>query len=288
MDRTEQLVDIGDTALNVATVGDDASYPVIVLHGGPGLDHHEFGTYLDPLASRGYRLLLVDQRGNGRSAPSDPSTWTLERMAKDVGGLARALDLGSCAVLGHSYGAFVALQHAVDFPGEAAQTIVSGGVPSSRFLDDVEANLAAFEPLHLREQAAASWARESEVRTAREFAALMHDQLPFHFAHPEDPRIAEYERESAATVYSPDILRVFAQTGYGGIDVEGRLGTIPQPVLILAGRHDRTCGIDAAEVMADRIPDAELVVFEESGHMMFVEEQTKFLHAVEFFLRRTA
>ena len=176
----------------------------------------------------------------------------------------------------------------MDRPGEAAQTIVSGGVPSSRFLVSVESNLAAFEPVRLRERVAASWARESEVRTARQLAAVMHDQMPFHFGDPEDPRIAEYERESAGTVYSPDILRVFAQTSYGGIDVEERLATIPQPVLILAGRHDRTCGLDAAEVMADRIPDAELVVFEESGHMMFVEEQTKFLHAVEFFLRRTA
>ena len=58
---------------------------------GPGLDHHEFGDYLDPLTERGIRLLLVDQRSCGRSERPSPQTWTLERYAQDVVMLARAL-----------------------------------------------------------------------------------------------------------------------------------------------------------------------------------------------------
>ena len=54
---------------------------------------------------------LVDQRGQGRSDPAPERTWTLERMAQDVIMLARALGLRRYAVLGHSYGAFVALQN---------------------------------------------------------------------------------------------------------------------------------------------------------------------------------
>jgi hypothetical protein len=46
-------VDIGDTALFVVEVGEPAGHPMVVLHGGPGIDHHEFGDYLDPLADRG-------------------------------------------------------------------------------------------------------------------------------------------------------------------------------------------------------------------------------------------
>src|SRR5437899_3729282 len=104
---TGRLVDIGDTRLHVVERG--AGYPVILLHGGPGLDHHEFADYLDPLTDE-HRLLLVDQRAQGRSAPADPATWTLGQMAADVVSLARALELPSYAVLGHSFGAFVALQ----------------------------------------------------------------------------------------------------------------------------------------------------------------------------------
>ena len=156
MSADGELVRIDDTSLFVVERG--SGYPVIVLHGGPGLDHHEFADYLDPLTDE-FRLLLVDQRANGRSERPPESTWTLERMAQDVIMLARAMHLDRYAVLGHSYGAFVALQNAVDYPGMAAQTIVSGGIPSMKFLAAVEANLNAFEPVALREQVIASWAR---------------------------------------------------------------------------------------------------------------------------------
>jgi proline iminopeptidase len=282
-----QLVDIGDTRLFVVDVGDADADPLLVLHGGPGVDHHMFADYLDPLTERGIRLLLVDHRANGRSDRPDPSTWTLPQMAADVGSLAAALGLARYSVLGHSFGAFVTLQHAVDFPGAASRSIVSGGLPSARFLSKVDENLAAFEPVELRDQVTASWAKEASVDSQAAFAELMHEQWPFHFRDPLDPRIEEAERRMAGTVYSPECLRAFASNDYGAIEVEDRLGTITQPVLLLAGRYDRTCVLEAHEAMAAAIPDAELVVFDESGHMTYVEENAKYLDAVEAFLRRT-
>jgi proline iminopeptidase len=281
-----RMVDIGDTALFVVERG-RGEYPIVMLHGGPGDDHHEFGDYLDPLGDR-CRLLLVDQRGQGRSAASDERTWSLSQMAADVVLLAKSLGLERYAVLGHSYGAFVALQNAVDFPGQASLTIVSAGVPSLRFLEQVDRNLETFEPVELREQVAASWSRETEIETEEEFAELMHDQLPFHFADPRDPRIGEYERRAEGAKFSPRVLRTFAAAGYGAIDLEDRLGEIEHPVLVLAGRHDRTCPVEAAEVMAHGIPNAELVVFEHSAHMMFVEEPALYVAVVREFLTHHA
>ncbi len=60
-------VRIDDCSLWVAGRGPEDGFPLIVLHGGPGLDHHEFGDYLDPVCDDGVRLLLVDQRAQGRS-----------------------------------------------------------------------------------------------------------------------------------------------------------------------------------------------------------------------------
>lgn len=281
-----QHVRIDDTSLWVVRRGPDDGYPVIVLHGGPGLDHHMFGDYLDPLAER-FRLLLVDQRAQGRSEQAPQHTWTLERMAQDVIMLARTLGLERYAVLGHSYGAFVALQNAVDFPGMAAQTIVSSGVPSARYLDAVERNLAAFEPVSLREQVTASWDREAEATTQEDVASLLHDQLPFQFGDPLDSLIEVYERRSAGAVFAPDVLRHFASSDYGGIEVEDRLGDIASPVLVLAGRFDRTCVVEAAEAMGQAIPRNQLHVFERSGHMTFVEQNEDYLRVVGDFLAAT-
>jgi proline iminopeptidase len=277
-----RLVRIDDTALWVEERGE--GLPLLILHGGPGLDHHEFADYLDPLTDRGIRLVFIDIRACGRSEPCPSSTWTLERHAQDVIMLARAMRLDRYAVFGHSYGAFVALQNAVDYPGIAVKTIVSGGLASMRWLERVEENLLRFEPESLRAQVAASWAREPDVQTRDEFATLMRDQFPFHFADPEDPRIEDYLERTSATIYAPDVLRHFAVAGYGGIEVEDRLRDIASPVLVLAGRYDRTCVVEGAEAMAAAIPGAQLEIFEDSGHMMFVEEQERFLDVVARFL----
>lgn len=282
------LVDVADTRLFVEQRGSASGFPLIVLHGGPGLDHHMYGNYLDPLTSDArYRLLLVDQRGQGMSdRESDPSTWTLERMVADVTALAETLGLDAYAVLGHSFGAFVALQHAVDFPGAASGTVVSAGVASAHWLAGVEAQLAAFEPESMRERVVASWAHEATVETEAEVAELMRDQMPFHFHDPLDSRLGDYAASTAGTRYAPDVLRHFAVADYGGIEVEDELQSITQPVLVLSGRHDRTCPAEAGADMAARIPGAELVVFESSAHMTFVEEPEAYISAVGAFLDR--
>ena len=276
-----QHVNIGDTRLFVVERGE--GYPLILLHGGPGLDHHEFADYLDPLCNQ-FRLILVDMRAQGKSDMCPEETWTLEQMAKDVVSLAQAMGLDKYAVLGHSYGAFVALQNAVDFPGAAAQTIVSGGVPSSKFLEVVDKNLAEFEPESLRKQVADSWAREAGAQTQEDYASLMHDQMPFHFGDPLDPRIAEYEERTAETIYSPAILQHFSKAEYGGIEVEDRLANVTQPVLVCTGQHDRVCTVEASEAMDRGLPKSELVIFEKSGHMTFVEENERYLKVLREFL----
>ena len=185
-------------------------------------------------------------------------------------------------MLGHSYGAFIALQHAADFPGAAARTIVSDGVPSARFLEAIDGELENFEPVELREQVASSWAREATISTQEEAREILIDQLPFHFADPRDPHIAEVD--FADMVFAPDVLNASSTAEYGGIDVEDRLASITQPVLVLCGRHERTCPLAASEAIAAGIPDARLVVFEHSAHMAFVEETDAYLAAVREFL----
>ena len=257
------LLDVGDTRIFCEPIGQ--GYPVIVLHGGPGLDHGYFRPWLDPLSDR-LRLIFVDQRGHGRSDPAeDPDGLSVEQFARDVSSIARALRLDRYAVMGHSFGAFVALQHAVDFPGEASHHILVGGVPSLRWLEAVEGNLATFEPAELRESVAASWARESEVRTVEELRQLTRDQMPFHFHRLGEP----YQKALAGIdglIGSPDVLRSFARRGYGPFDVEARLGEVRSPTLVLAGRYDRACVVDAAQAMHNGIPGSELVVFEESSN----------------------
>lgn len=281
-----RLVTAGDTSLFVVERG-NGPMPLFVLHGGPGLDHTMFGDHLDGL-SDSCRLLFVDLRSQGRSRPADPETWTLTQMAADVEALAETLELERYAVLGHSFGAFVALQHAVDYTGRAAASVISAGVPSARFLAHVEQCLETFEPRELRDQVTSSWARESDARTQDDCRSLLSDQLPFHFRDPRDARIEAMREGLAEMVFSPDVLRAAARADYGAIEVEDSLGDVTHPVLVLVGRHDRTCSVAAAETIARGIRGAELVVFEHSAHLTYIEEQDAYLASVRDFLTRRA
>src|SRR4051812_37388785 len=141
------LVPVGDIELYVHERG--AGRPLVVLHGGPGLDGSVFFPALDPLAGEGWRLLAVDHRGNGRSGGDDPATWTTAQMADDLEALLGALELERPVVLGWSFGTFVAQEHMVRH-GSAAAYVLVATVAEPGALALVGEQLARFQPQRLR------------------------------------------------------------------------------------------------------------------------------------------
>jgi proline-specific peptidase len=251
--------------------------PLIVLHGGPGLDHTATKPWLAPLGDE-LRLLHVDERGQGRSRRVDPTTLSLEVFARDVDLLAEALRLERFALLGHSFGAIITTWHAVNLGTAAVYVISGGGDSSEKLMADVEASLEA-----MGEQGKAiadSWEWEKSVRTEEEAAELMRIQVPFHFAGEPPPDFA------AETIYAPDVLRHFANEGYGDFDYTADLGRVSKPTLVLVGAEDRVTTPRAAQVLHDGIPGSELAVLDGAGHMSMIEAQDAYLGAVREFLRR--
>lgn len=263
----------GGYGLNVEELG--SGFPLIVLHGGPGLDHHMFRPYLDPLAGD-YRVLYVDERGQGGSERVDPATLSLDRFARDVDLLAEALRLERFALLGHSFGAIIATYHALEV-GTAAAYVISGGADESdAMLADVEASLEALG--EAGEAIAASWEDEKTVQTQEQLKQLLRVQMPFHFHRDPPPGYAE------ETVGSPEVLRHFANAGYGDFDYRARLGVVDRPTLVVVGEHDRTTTPRAARVLHEGIAGSELVLIPDAGHMSFVEQTDAYIAAVRRFL----
>jgi proline iminopeptidase len=270
------LVELSDgVSLNFEALGE--GFPVIVLHGGPGLDHSMFRPYLDPLADD-FRLLYVDERGQGRSERVDPRSLSLEVFARDVDLLAEALGLERFALLGHSFGAIITTFHAIEL-GTAAAYVISAGVDATEpMMADVESSLEALG--EGGKAIAASWEQEQTVSSEEELAELLRAQMPFHFHGPVPPGYGD------DTVFSPDVLRHFAQVGYGNFDFTRNLGRIDRPTLVIVGEKDRTTTPRAARALHAGIPGSELVVVEGAGHMSFVEKPDEYLAAVRSFLRR--
>jgi proline iminopeptidase len=250
----------------------------VVLHGGPGLDHTGFRPYLDALGDE-FRVLYVDERGQGRSERVDPQTLSLERFARDVDELAAALELEGFALLGHSFGAIVTTWHAIHL-GTAAAYVVSGGGDSSDALEaDVDASLDALGPEG--EEIRASWEAEKHVRTEQEVADLMRAQWPFHFAGDRPPGYGE------DTIFTPDVLRHFARNGYGDFDYRPDLVRVSRPTLVVTGELDRTTTVRASRVLYEGIRDSRLHIVGGAGHMTFVEAPEEYLGVVRSFLRES-
>src|SRR3954467_4895472 len=95
--------------------------PIVFLHPGPGLDGSVFLPGAQRVADAGYRVLLVDLPGSGRSPATD---WTFAAQAEAVEDFVNELGLEDWTLLGHSFGGYVAMQHLVDY-GTTARLIAS-------------------------------------------------------------------------------------------------------------------------------------------------------------------
>jgi proline-specific peptidase len=267
---------------------DGPATPLLCLHGGPGMAHD----YLEPLAglAAARPVIFYDQLGCGRSdRPADASLWTMERFVEELATVRAALGLTRLHVFGNSWGGWLALQYALDRKPRLDSLILSSSPPSvPRWISDCAELRAALG---------------EDVRDV-----LTRHEASGYFACPEYQwAITQfYRRHLCRADPWPDCLeRTFAAMGadvyesmwgpseFGPVtgrlqnwDVTDRLGEIRLPTLITGGRHDEARPAHLA-ILAEGIADSELVIFENSSHTAFIEEQASYLSVVDDFLART-
>ncbi len=253
--------------------------PCLLLHGGPGLDHHEFVPWLSPLASSAH-LIYLDYRGNGQSQRILPEQFTTAAVVEDVEALRQQLGLEQMAVLGHSFGGFIALSYALAYPSAVSRLIVSCSAPSFDIGAEVEEQLAKFNS----PEVAAAFARENEMQSDEDMSAIIQDELPFYFAIYPDEIKRKAEDWAERTRYSAALSSWWSVHQMPLYDVRPRLGELQMPALIIAGRSDRVCSLQQATIMHEGVAGSRLVLFEQSGHMPQMEEPERYIEVVRDFL----
>jgi pimeloyl-ACP methyl ester carboxylesterase len=261
-------------------VRDLGSGPAIVmLHPGPGLDGSVFLPGARSVVDAGFRVLLVDLPGSGRSPAIE---WSFTAHARAVEELVRDLALDDWTLLGHSGGGFVAMQHLVEFPGSAARFVASAtdsdeeeppGVPDDRFEG---------LPAEVADRVRAAFEREDAgtVATPAECLELWRDQMPF-FA--DDP--AAVEPMLADVLFQVEAHR---SRDWGELHALDALAATDIPVLAIAGEHDRPTPPASAQRIASTAPRGELVIIEGAGHFPFAERPDRYWPALIDWLIRTS
>jgi proline-specific peptidase len=268
------------------SVGDGPGLPLLLLHGGPGSTHIGM-TALEPLADE-RRVVLYDQLGSGNSSqPSDPSLWTVELFVAELANVRASLGLDRVHLLGHSWGGMLAQEYALTQPGGLVSLVLSSTLSSAALWREESLRLRAELPAPVRE---ALDAHEAEGTTdAPEYEQAVREFLHRHLCRldPWPPIMEELLRTTNLEVYNTmwGPSEVYPTGVLAGWDVTARLGEIRVPALVSCGRYDEATPRQA-ETIAGALPDAELVVFEQSAHVPPFEEPERYLATVRAFLAR--
>jgi proline iminopeptidase len=258
-------------ALHVRDLG--SGPPVVFLHPGPGLDGSAFLPWANALVDAGFRALLVDLPGSGRSPAGD---WTLRGMAREVETVMRELD--EPTLLGHSFGGYVAMQHLVDFPGSAARLVASSTDSDEEEPEDAPEDRFEGLPEDVAAGVRAGFEREHDVATPEQCRQVWRDQMPFFAVDP-----AKVEPMLDDVVFEPEAYRA---RDFGDLHALGALAAADIPVLAIAGSEDRPTPPACARRIAATAPRGELLIIDGVGHFPFAEAPDRYWPALIDWLAR--
>jgi proline iminopeptidase len=266
---------------------------VVVLHGGPGLNLDGLRPDLAPLARR-HTVIYFDQRGCGQSEMPDTLRLTADLMVKDLEAVRQAFRIGRMTLLGHSWGAGLAVLYAAEYPEHVARMLLVGPVPPrpGAYLEQYDAGAAARRDSAETARQAVS---DSIQRVAEDpYPACREWYRIFLRGVAATPEAASRIRGDlcAATPTNLRLQGVLRQRVWGSIwdtvAVEGYdwrplARRVSAPTLVLHGDRD-PLPLAASEEWTRVLAHARLVVISDAGHYPHAEQPEQFFPAVERFL----
>ena len=288
--HTSGFLDVGDGQRMYWEIsGNPDGKPVVFLHGGPGGGTHpSLRQFFDPDA---YRIILLDQRGCGRSTPhvadgADLSVNTTDKSQHDIEALREHLGIEKWMVFGGSWGSTLALAYAETFPTRVTELVLRGIFLLRRSEIDWYYNGGAGHMFPER------WAKFLEPVPENErgddLVAVYHRLL-----HSDDADVAEraavawsaWEGSTSFLISKPEKVEENSEVRFalafarienhyfvnaGFID-EAQLLTKSSalhgiPGTIVQGRYDVVCPATSAWDLHNAWPESKLVIVDDAGH----------------------
>ncbi len=276
---------IRDVSLFVKIVGQ--GYPLVLMHGGPSLDHTTL-LPLEPLADQ-YTLIFYDHRCNGRSEGADASTMTMDNLTADADTLRQELGYDQWIVLGQSFGGNVALEYALRYPQRLSRLILMDTGGDQWWVNHNAPELLAKRGFRAEAVEAARRFYNGQVTPDEYLPTFMKfmKAYSYHFSLLEQPGIVTLAMKFG--LGPPMKLRPEALIfGYGqmlqGWSVMNRLGEIHVPTLVTAGRYDFLFPPEHQAILADRLPNAKLVLVERASHNPQMEQTAEVIQTIRDFM----
>jgi len=262
-------VKVGDVNIYYEVHGEGE--PLVLITGFTASIEMWFRTI--PVFSPEYRMILFDNRGAGRSdAPDIP--YTMGMMADDIAGLLDAIGINSAHIYGMSMGGMIAQHFALRYPKRVTSLTLgctTCGGPHSIMADA--------ETTSFMMQSVPKLTPEEGTRE------IMHLCLSQEFID-KNPDLIEQMVAKMMEHPAPPHGMMRQGEAIMGHDTYERLPEIKVPTLVIAGDADRLIPVENSRILASRIPNAELAILNNMGHLFGLEAEDKSNRIMLDFLRR--
>jgi pimeloyl-ACP methyl ester carboxylesterase len=243
--------------------------PLVVMLHGTVSSGDAYREVMHELADE-FWLIAPDLPGFGFSEDTEP--YTLPHLVEWLASFGEALDLPPMMLVGHSFGGALATSYTISYPEDVARLLlVAPAILASDLLPDYLKRLGF------------------ALRLADLGAALS-----------QSPTLVEYQ--SGRSFYDPDAIHesvwprrlkaVSQSRAAGGVlkalafqNMAPQLCKVRQPVCIIWGKDDPVLPAAQAEQIAGTLPDAQVVIWDECGHLPFLEKPQQFLATARIFFR---
>lgn len=279
----EGFMTINESEVYYKTMGEGE--PLLVIHGGPVLDHSYFLPHLESLA-KDYELIFYDQRASGRSSVEiDSATMNLAGFVEDIEQIRQKLGYDRLNIFGHSWGGLIAMKYAIAHDEKVNYLILSNSMAPSA-ADWQAENLEAAKNINEEDQRRLDVIVSSGLLRSAEPVPYIKEMMMLSFKS----QMFDGKNIEKLNLYIPEDFQqrssVFGLLGpdLGAYDLYADLSKVKSPTLVLFGQSEAAVEMHAQK-MTSSLPNGKLEVIEKSGHFPFIENPAAFDKAVKRFLR---
>ena len=253
--------------------------PILVLHGGPGLDQSYLQPQMLELAKQ-HEVIFYDQRGSGKSLDTtmEATYFNLKQFTKDVEAVRQQLGIDKVIVLGHSFGGLLGMSYAITYPEHVSKLILVATTPA-----DISGIMASAQEIAKRtapfeeELYPLSDYQELEKLDAAQIAKLHRKLFSVYMHDPKDADKLTLTMSAESVRSGFKVYEMFSKSLF--INLFPQLKKLQIPTLIIHGTSD-IVPMWTVEQIQKAIPNAQLKVIENCGHFSYIEKQDEFLKLV--------
>jgi len=271
---TQQFIETTRGSFEVFVRGEGE--PICVTHLYSAYNENG-NTFANPFTEH-YTVYLVNLRGAGNSVGSiHKDDLSMKGSIEDLEAIRTALQFEQWAFAGHSTGGMLGLTYAILASDSLTKMVIGGAAASKDYMYHSASIYCKKNPNNERLGEIIRTINNPTIPT-EEKRPLSREWTEMSLYRPENYEQYFNKPNSGSTV--PQRLDYYSYTELPNYDLVDQISTILIPTVVYCGLHDSQCPYVFSKQIANAIPNAQLITFDESNHLPFTEEAEKFARMV--------